>query len=277
MRKDQISVLRQAESDSVHSSFRWSTTIAGAFVALLVFVALVVLTLGLSTGYLNNAMLSPLKPVGLTSANKWLLFWIFLSGAIALFTGAFLAARSSGPVTTRVGRMEGLVISSLFFPLLVGLGFFASFGSPQYRTLLDSLDLVQINPAMHQDIESVINPKLRGLNLDRPSERVIEGLMKRILSKDAEAAHRYLAARSGISMREARGRIEPIRAQVEQGFTVANAHSAYFSRLFGLLAFSGILFGSLAAMAGGSIGAQLNLRAPLSKYDLQALEESVAA
>jgi hypothetical protein len=277
MRNDQISVVREAGWGPVYSSFRWSNAFAGLCVTLLVFSALAILFVGLSASSVNASLLQPSSFPKVSTAHRWILFWVFTSGAIAVFTGSFLAARSSGPITARVGRLEGLVIASLFLPAAMALCYLAGSVSPQYFSVADSVDPRYSNIITNLDGQSLISRRLQGLKLDGPEQRVADGLMRRIVRNDVRGANIYLSQRAGISLAEASRRLDPIRADVQNAFVVASANSAYLARLMSLLIFGACLLGSGAAMAGGTLGARMNQRAPLSERDLEAIEESAAA
>lgn len=277
MRKNQISLLANADLGPVYSSFRWGSALAGLCVALLVFTALATLVAGLSTSSMNASLLqTPIFPK-VATAHKWILFWITFSGAAALFTGSFLAARSSGPITARVGRMEGLVITSLFLPIAMALCYFAGSISPQYLSVADSLDLKYANVTTNLETQPVIGRSLQGLRLDSPPQQVAEGIMKRIVRNNMPAAYTYLSNKAGISQAEARRRLDPIQGDVLGTFSIVSGTSAYLTRLMSFLIFGACVLGSGAAIVGGTMGARMNQRAPLSVGDREAIEETAAA
>jgi hypothetical protein len=276
MRKSQISVVRESDWGPVQSSVRWNGAFAGLCVALLTFVALAALTMGLTTGTMNDALLSPVVSPEVHPATKWLLTLLFICGAIALFTGAFVSARTSGPITARVGRTEGLVISTLFFAFLFAAGYLSGQASPHFRAISSSIDVEEISAARSPEMQSLIGPRLIGLTLDRPVESVTEGIMKRMLV-NPDSAYNYLAKRAGIPPQTAQRRLAPIRAQILPTYTMASIRARRVARSIGFLVSGAILLGSLSAMAGGTLGALWNLRTPLSRFDREALNESAAA
>lgn len=263
--------MREDSTANVQYSIRWPAVFAGAFVAFLVHATLMALGMAIGGSSLGNVIQGDATMQGFgIGAGVWIIGSILAS----LFVGAYVAGRVGGFVVTRIGRIQGLVVAGLFFALMFsqvgsilgGIGNTAGFvGSA-------ASDVAQSSEA-----QSLMNEALDGLNLRSPPETVASGLVSRLVRGDQEAAFTYLSRQAGVTRAEAQQRIETVRAELDQALTQAGNTAADAMKAIGWTLFGSLVLGSIFAMLGGGVGAQVNLRLPLSETDRRALRESRAA
>lgn len=253
------------------SAISWRGIFAGTLVGLLTYFLLSALGLALGAIALEQAIESG---SGGTALGIGTSIWLVLSGLISLFVGGFVAARASGVIPTRIGGIEGLVVASLFF-LLMLTGFGAGMG--MLGRGIGALAGGTVDLAQDPQVQSVVEQSLQGLQLRSEPSVVIQNVGTRLIAGDEEGAATYLGQQAGISRQEAQQRLDEIKDQVattagEVGQTAAQATQAAGWILFGM-----ILLGSAAALLGGALGARRNISHPLSDRDRKIAIESRGA
>ncbi len=111
--------LAPAEARSL-APISWKGVLAGVLVALLTHLTLISLGIALGGSSLRAIIegSAPLASMGASSA-----FWLILSVTLSLYMGSYVGARLSGAISARVGQLQGVVISALFFGLtLIQIG-----------------------------------------------------------------------------------------------------------------------------------------------------------
>lgn len=109
-----------------HSSlFCWSSIISGLFVAVLFYMLLSALGIGIWGFTAEHVLAKNENGTGLATGAA---LWLGLSTAVSLFLGSFFATRYSNATHKFVGSAQGLIIAAIFFFLLLQ-GFSAVIGN----------------------------------------------------------------------------------------------------------------------------------------------------
>ncbi len=255
----------------VHSAINWRAIFAGLFTSFIVYIGLMSLGLAIGGSSLHDVVNNrdSARDLGIGAA-----LWTVASAIIALYSGGHVSGRVAGMVSTRVGRIQGLVIASLFFIAMftqAGLVLGALGGG--INTALSAVG----GSAMNSNVgQTVIEDAVSDLNLKSAPTEVVKGVATRLMAGNDEAALRYLANQAGISEAEARTRMESFRAQFTAAVQQAGTAAARTLRNAGWTLFFAILLGAIAGMVGGGIAANYNLREPISAADDKALHHQLA-
>jgi len=260
------SIAGAREAFSVH----WRAVFAGVFIAMLVYFLLVSLGVAVGSNEVKDVIAGDQsgQSLGIGAA-----IWIVLTVLISLFAGSYASGRVSGSIATHVGYTQGAVVAAFFFALLLtqigmAVGMLGS-GLGAVKNAATGAASEIINSSR---LNSVVEDSVADLNLRAAPDVVARGVLTRLLRGDTDSAINYLSAQSGISREEARTRFEALSAQVQAAATEVGAQAASATRTAGWTAFALILLGTLAAMLGGAIGAQMSLRRPIGALDRRALK-----
>ncbi len=247
----------------VHPLISWRSVIAGLFVAL--FAYLMMTALGIAIG--GSSLIDGLESSARSAVAAGI--WVIATAAISLFLGAYFAARISRFPARLVGSSQGIVITAIFFAVLVlqmaaTLGAAGSAFSSMVGTAGSGVSSVVGSP----QVQDVIEKSLQGLKLKADPKQVIEGVAVRLLRGDFDGARDYLALQSGLQPAEAQARIDEVKADIQTALievreTTARTLSAAGWTLFALMG-----FGLLAAIGGGMLGSHTNFRRPLPDEEL---------
>ena len=252
------------ESLTIH----WRAVFAGIFIALLVYFSLISLGLALGADQARDVIEGTDSPqaIGVSAA-----IWLVVSTLIALCVGSYAAGRISGVIATRIGYMQGAVISALFFTVMmtqagVLLGYFGSGIGAVGKTISGVASNIGNSSAANALIEDGLND----MELNLPPAQVASGIISRLVRGDTDAAANYLAAHSGISATEATSRLETMQERLTAFAQEARRKATYAAQQVGWMAFLAMALGTVFAMLGGGIGALFNMRRPISSMDQRA-------
>lgn len=257
-----------------HDSFsvHWSAIFAGLFVATLSYIAL--MSLGLAVG--ANTMrdvISGEASMGSVGAGTGL--WMIFSALFSLFLGSYASGRVSGIIATRVGYIQGAVITALFFLMMlsqigVGVGLIGKgIGNLSSSAASGATEL-----AKNDRLNGFVEDAVAGMDLRAPATQVVQGVVSRLIRGDTESAKNYLAAQAGISRADAETRIDTFNAQFTATMKDVGNRTAEIGSMVGWTAFLTIILGTIAAMFGGAAGALMNMRRPLGKADVHYLQQT---
>jgi len=267
--------LAEATHALERSSISWRAIFAGVFISLLVYFILTFLGLAIGGSTLQGLIEGRESVAGLGIGTG---IWIVLSCLISLFVGAYYAGRVSGLITIKIGRVQGLVISALFFGFLFSqLG--AAVGSigQGAGSMLKGIGSAAGDVSKNPQVQETVNKALGDLNLKSPPDEVAQGLTVRLLRGDTTGARNYLARQAGISQAEAQRRIDGFQQDFQNAARQAGSTAAKAVSIAGWTLFGTTLLGTLFAMLGGGIGTAANLKRPLSRTDEKRGVESKAA
>lgn len=257
------------ESLSVH----WRAVFAGVFISTLVYFTLMSLGLAIGAGEMKDIIAGEDSVSGLgTGAGLWLLFSVLIS----LFMGSYASGRVSGIIATRVGYIQGGVVAALFFTLMVtqtgmAIGAVGSGLSSTLGGVKNALGGIASQAADSPRLNGIVEDALGDLQLRSSVEQVSTGVLSRILRGDTNSAVNYLSNQAGISREEAQAKFDDVSGRVKAAAANLGQRAADSARTLGWAAFATMLFGTFAAMLGGAVGAQLNIRKPIDSLDRRAL------
>lgn len=250
----------------VRPSISWGGIFAGAFVALLVYLALSALGMALGAAGLESVI----SEGGVEGLTIGAVIWLVITALISLFVGGYVAARAAGVMPTRSGGVQGLVVSALFFMVLftgigAGIGMLSGAAGSLVSTVASGAGSIVQDPR----VQSVIGESMAGLNVPNP-QVVARNVATRLLRGDDDGAKAYLARVAGISPAEADRRIGQAKAQVLGAAQTAAKAAAQAVQLAGWSLFVVTVLGSIVALFGGAFGARRNITYPLSERDRRA-------
>lgn len=247
-------------------SVQWRAVFAGAFISILTY--LILMSLGIAVGGMGvlsvmDGQTAP-RAFGVSAG-----VWTLVSVLISLFVGSYASSRVSGMIATRVGYVQGGVVTALFFTFMmsqvgVALGLFSQGLSGASS---GSRDIAR-DPV----VLGLVEDSISDLNTRSAPETVAAGVSARLMRGDLNSATNYLAAQSGLSHEEALGRLQMLTLEFQTLMNDAGQRAASIARNVGWTAFGSMLLGTLCAMLGGALGAQLNLRRPVDRMDRRALK-----
>jgi hypothetical protein len=261
-----------ALSESIHTTVRWGAIFAGALIALLVYATLISLGMAFGGDSLQSVVTgeASAKSLGIGAA-----IWLVASVLLSLLAGGFVSGRVAGQVATRVGRIQGMVVSGLFFALMFSQAgaMIGSIGNG-IGSVAGTVGNAAGTVAQTDEAQALIDDAIGDLNLKSPPETVAKGVASRLIRGNDDAALTYLARQAGITRAEAQARIETVKARFDQVVTQAGDSAARAVEIAGWTLFGALFLGTLFAMVGGGVGAQMNLRAPLSRADERAISQA---
>lgn len=246
----------------------WRAIFAGVFVSMLIYFTLMSLGLAIGAGevkdVINGASASGLG----TGAGIWLVVTVLIS----LFVGSYASSRVSGLIMTRVGYVQGAVIAALFFGLMITqAGMLIGAASSGVGALSGAVREVAGGAASqilnNPKLSAIVDDALGDLKFKSSPEVVTTGVLSRALRGDTNSAINYLASQAGITREQAQARFDSLNVQVRDTAIQIGQTSADATRAFGWAAFAMMFLGSLIAMAGGGLGAQMNIRRPVDNMD----------
>jgi hypothetical protein len=272
---ESVNVVRKVETfrtaeEAYHSRLSWRAILAGAAISLLTYVVFLSLGLAVAGGSLRDVIQGTDSGQGFgIGTGIWLIFPVLVS----LFVGSYAAARVSGLVPIRVGRIQGVVIASLFFGfILMQVGAAVGMLGRGVGSVVGAAGDQAANIAQDPRVQDQLEQALGGLNLRSPPGEVARGLALRLIRGDTNGARNYLAREAGIPPAEAEQRIGRIQADVQRAAVDASMQATRVMQAAGWTLFGALVLGSLFAMLGGGLGARLNLRAPISEVDRKAID-----
>jgi hypothetical protein len=261
-----------ALNESIHTTVRWGAIFAGALIALLVYATLISLGMAFGGDSLQNVVTgeASAKSLGIGAG-----IWLVASVLLSLLAGGFVSGRVAGQVATRVGRIQGMVVSGLFFALMFSQAgsMIGSIGNG-IGSVAGTVGNAAGNVAQTDEAQALIDDAIGDLNLKSPPETVAKGVASRLIRGNDDAALTYLARQANITRAEAQARIETVKAQFDQAVIKAGDTAGRAVEIAGWTLFGALFLGTLFSMVGGGIGAQMNLRAPLSRADEHAISKA---
>lgn len=264
-----------ASANILTDTISWRAIFAGAFVALITYMALMALGLAFGGGALQGVI------QGNANANSLGVgagIWMIVSVLVSLFVGSYVSARVGFEFPIRVGRYQGVVIASLFFIAMFSeLGAAVGALGGGLGSAVATVGSKASDAAETPIGQDVVDNALKDLKLNSPPDEVARGVAVRLVRGDEDGALNYLSRQANISPQEARARLDSFKADVKQKATDAGVAAAKGIKVAGTSIFFAILLGTLAAMGGGGFGAAMSLRKPLSKADRKAIDNRRAA
>lgn len=257
----------ETETIRAHPLISWRSTIGGLLISLLAMGIL--LSLGLAFGggrYVDASVNATPRDLGVFSS-----VWFLISAVISVLIGSYFAARVSKYHLGRIGAAQGAVIASLFFGFFLYQTVLAISGTGRMVSALasEAASAAQagVSQAMVPDsaLNNAIEDALGDLNLRNEPGIVFSGVASRLIAGDTNGAKNYLARQAGVSPQVVDARINQLQAQINQAMTQARQQAAKALQATGWALFLMLTLGTIAATAGGALGALANVRRPLAR------------
>jgi hypothetical protein len=265
-----VAQLRLEKSTSNSFSIHWSAVIAGIFIASIAYMILG--SLGVAVGATQLQHSFSLGDSTLKGTSEGLGAFLFTSILIALFIGAYASGRVSGFVATRVGYIQGAVISAAFFAImLLQAGAAAGFIGAGLGGLKDVISASAQSLGSNAHLTETIEDSLSGIQLKSDAKTVASGLVSRLMNEDSKSAVIYIADQTGLSREEALAKYQTINQSVRDLANRIGQKTSEVARNIAWFSSALMFFGTLFAMFGGALGAQFSMRKPVDNLDRSAL------
>lgn len=230
----------------------WKAIFAGVFIAMLGFYLLMYLGVAFGSAALQEVIRGEDTIAGLTWGSG---VWIVVTTLVSIFLGALFASKVSGLLSMRTGRIQGAVIASLFFAIMLSqVGFALSSLTRGVGSLVGTMGGTASNVVSSPEVQDVVTQAIGDLNLKSSPEVVIQGVAVRLLRGNVEAAKNYLAMQAGISPFDAEQRLSNLQAELDQVATEIGTTAAQVAQAAGWILFGALLLGTIAAVIGGGLG-----------------------
>lgn len=256
-----VTTTHENEISRFHPLLSWRSIVAGLTVSFLTLVLM--LSLGMAFGGVGLAE-------GARGFGVFTGIWFILSSIIALFAGAYFAARVSKTYANRVGSAQGLVIAALFFGFIIyqmatAIGWM---GEVAFSTARSATQVAATGAQRASEIPAVsaiVENAMGDLRLKSDPQTVATGVATRLIRGDTESAKTYLAFQAGITREQANRRITELREKVDQAVVQARTATAKGLQAAGWTLFLTLLTGIAAAISGGALGSMANMRRPMAE------------
>lgn len=256
------------------NAISWRGVFAGVAASFLFFVCLMTLGVALGGSTLRAIIdgSTPLSSLGASSA-----FWFVLSTLLSLYAGSYVGGRLSGPVSLPIGQLQGIVISALFFALVVsqlnsmmttlGRGLTGAIGS-----FGQTVGEVGKNPM----VQDAIRSSLGKIPLKSSPDIVMSEVASRMFRGDRLGARDYLAQQTGLSAREADLKIYQILSATQTTLKAIGNTTAQAITLAGWTLFTSFALGTLFSFLGGGLGAASHLGQTKTRREPKSQRREVA-
>ncbi|OFZ17736.1 MAG: hypothetical protein A2X94_15230 [Bdellovibrionales bacterium GWB1_55_8] len=257
-----------------HSSISWKAIFAGTLLALLSYAVLMSLGLAIGGGQLQDVIRGE-NATGLGIGSG---IWIALSVFVSLFIGGYFGGRVAGFITTRIGGVQGAVISALFFGFLLSqaasaVGFLGKGIGSTVGFVGGTIGDLATNPQVQQ----TVNEALQGETLNAPVTEVAQGLATRLIQGDTGGARDYLVQNSSLTNEQADRIISDVRAKVEPAAEKAAKAGAQAISAVGWTLFISLTLGTFFAVLGGGLGARARLKKPFTSSEVREVRKTRTA
>jgi hypothetical protein len=258
-----------------HSTINWRAIFAGVFISLLSYSVLI--SLGLAVGGTTLRGIIQGNDAGQTFGIGSGI-WLIVSALISLFIGSYSAGKSSGLISTRVGRTQGVVITAIFFGIMLSqVGSTIGFLGKGLGSTLGVMGGAAGDLSKNPQVQETIRASLNGLNLKSSPETVARGVTTRLLQGDDQGAKNYLAQQAGISSNEADRRIQEFKGNAQDTLRDIGGATAKVVAIAGWALFSSLILGTLFGSLVGGAGALANLHRVSRHSEFQTPIRSKAA
>jgi len=236
----------------------WRSVLAGVLISTMSFMILSAFGSGVSGTLAARAIANDEIGANLAAMAG---FWIGLSVVISLFMGAYFSLRISSFVTNKVGAAHSFVVATVFFLLLIVVAG-SGFGQISRGTgrLAQGLGIGGSGLMGDLGVQDALYKALGKNALRSDPKEVLQGLATRLMQGDVVSAKAFLSYQTGLGTAEADARI----TQAMAGFNAAAVKAAVAFADMSWSLFATFIFGQIAALFGGRVGAHANADRPLA-------------
>ena len=192
------SALPPRQVNSGHSLISWRSVVAGLVVAIITYMGLI--TLGIGLGGSTASVLAK-NSLGSTSGfSIGASVWIGLSVLFSLSAGSYFSARTSTFTASRMGAAHGVIITSLFFGLMLyGFGQTIGLGDNGLSRVMSTFAVNTNGLSTNLLLQNSVENSLGNISLRSDSTVVAKGLLSRLVMNDPASAKSYLSIQSGLA------------------------------------------------------------------------------
>lgn len=242
----------------------WQSVFAGLVVTLFCYITLMALGTAIGGGAAHDIIRDSEGAGGIALGA---VIWLLVSAFLSLAVGSYFAARISSFVTKRVGSFQGAIIASLFFALLIysatsTVGAISGQISSLVATVTGASSGLTIGSRVQNLIEGSFGDDL---TLKSDPEVVARGLATRLMQGNDEAAKSYLAYQTGVSRVDIEQRFQSMKSEFTARAQQIGSEVATEISTAGWVLFGTFTVGMLFSILGGSWGASVNFRKPLTE------------
>jgi hypothetical protein len=253
----------------------WRGVFAGLLVACLAHLTLVSLGIALGGSSLK-ALIGGTSKLGGIAASSAL--WFILASAISLYLGSYAAGKLSGTVSVRVGQLQGVVVSALFFALVLSqAGSTLGAVSRGFSGALGTLGQTPTEVGKNPMVQDAIRNALGKIPLKSPPDQVASELATRLIRGNRTGARDYLAQQTGLSTKDAETKLSQLMTAAEETLKSIGETTAQIISVVGWTLFTALIFGTLFSSLGGGAGVASELRLNLQSQGPHSRSKQSAA
>ncbi len=261
------------EPASLRQTVSLRAIFTGVVLSALAYACLLALGLAIGGGNLAGIIQRSQNAAGLSIGSG---VWMVASLLLSLYFGSYYAGRVSGMVPARLGGIQGMVISAVFFFFIAAqIGGAIGLIGQGVGGAVSGVSGAAGDLAANPQVQATVEEALGGLNLASPPDIVVRGMATRLLRGDSTGARDYLARQAGISPADAQSRIDTFKSNFDSSVKDIGTTAARALSYTGWTFFMGIVLGTLASTWGGSHGVRRNLK--FSDRDMEIRRRSIAA
>lgn len=254
--------MREHGNGFQHCLISWRSIFAGLIVAMITYMTLMALGLGVAGSSASNMIQGEGMTSGLATGAA---VWLGLSVLISLATGSYFAARISTFVTGRVGAAHGLVIAAFFFAFMIyGAGQTIGFAGRGLGSLLGTIDVSGSNLTTNAVLQNVVERALGGVTLKSDPTTVAKEVVNRMLQGNTESARNYLSYQTGLSKPELDARFATMETEFRASLQTVGVRTADAVSRGAWTMFWIMLLGIAASTLSGAGGTITNFKKPLT-------------
>lgn len=243
-----------AVDNEARADINWSAIFAGLAVAIVTYTSLLLLGVAVGGGTVQQILRGT---VSAQTVGIGVSIWTVLAVILSLFVGAYASAvvMGTGTMKPQSARIQGLVVSTLFFILMfTQAGMVLGTLGVGLTSTIKAVGSTEVIPRVGRNL--IVNSIL-DMNLKSSPEDVAQNLAMRVLEGDEEGAINYLAYEAGISPNQARARIDNFKNGLREAATDASLRAASVVRIGAWTLFGSIFLGSLFGVLGGALGCRV--------------------
>jgi hypothetical protein len=195
--------------------------------------------------------------------------WIGVSVFLSLAVGSYFAARTSRFITGRIGAAHGIVITALFFGILIyTTGQAIGFAGRGIGNLIGAVAVGTTNLSSNSMIQNAVESALYGIPLKSDPGVVAQGLLNRLFQGNPKAAKTYLSYQTNLSEAELNRRFNQIETEFKSGVQAAGVITADAVSSSAWSIFWIMTLGLAVSMLSGALGTRTNYKRPLADENI---------
>jgi hypothetical protein len=257
---------REHTSGFERSLISWRSVTAGLLVAMIAYFVSMAMGVGMG-GFFASNMIEQGGSVSRLASGAVL--WIGVSVFLSLAVGSYFAARTSRFITGRIGAAHGIVITALFFGILIyTTGQAIGFAGRGIGNLIGAVAVGTTNLSSNSMIQNAVESALYGIPLKSDPGVVAQGLLNRLFQGNPKAAKTYLSYQTNLSEAELNRRFNQIETEFKSGVQAAGVITADAVSSSAWSIFWIMTLGLAVSMLSGALGTRTNYKRPLADENI---------